>query len=101
MSTPVILCLMLTLIATVAKYKMWQHMVREKVELAELETESRKVGGHRRLVEDELERVQLRERELRSEIQAISDRLEEVQVQMRQVKEVSKKRIERELITRN
>ena len=101
MSTSVLLCLMLALVAAVAKYKMRQNMEREKVELAELEVESRKVGGNRRLVEVELERMQLRERELRSEIQGISDRLDHVQEQMHLVKAVSKKSIERELISRN
>jgi len=101
MGTAVILSLMLAIITAVAKYKMMRNLETTKVELVELETEHRKVGGQRRQIEEELRRVELKERELTSDLHGLSDHLQEVQEQIKQVKSISHRRIERELISQN
>jgi septal ring factor EnvC (AmiA/AmiB activator) len=98
MGIAVILSLMLAVIAAVARYKMSKNLEGMKVELVELETEHRRVGGQRRQVEDELQRVELRERELTIDLQGMANRLQAAQEQTKQVKTISQKRIEREKI---
>jgi len=98
MGVAVILCLMLAVVAAVARYKMSKNLEGMKVELVELETEHRKVSGQRRQVEDELQRVELKERELTSDLHGMTERLQQVQEQTKQVKSISQKRLEREKI---
>ena len=98
MGVAVILSLMLAIIAAVARYKMSKNLVAMKIELVELETEHRKVGGQRHQVEDEVQRVELRERALTSDLHEMTERLQEAQEQTTQVKSISQKRIEREKV---
>ena len=82
MGIAAILSLMLAVIAAVGRYKMSKNLEGMKIELVELETEHRKVGGQRHKVEDELQRVELRERELTSDLHRMAERLQEAQEQM-------------------
>ena len=59
------------------------------------------VGGQRRQVEEELRQMELKERELTNDLHGLSDHLQEVQEQIKQVKSISQRRIERELIGKN
>ena len=101
MAVPVVVFLFMAVVAAVARYRMWQNLGAMRLELAELEVESRRVGGELRRLDGEMERLEETDGELSTEVRDTLERLSEVDEQLKQIKDLTRRRIERELITRN